>query len=280
MLTTNLAFAKIHEFETTHLKSMGGTGVAGVYMEESAFLNPASLAFFDLGDVYVQRDMLQFKNDKGDIVQKPKSTGVVMADGNPNLSGSLSYVHQEEGSIKRSRWGLTASAPLSATSSFGTSVRKTEDEDTATKKKVDYYQTVIGITHSLTPQTSLGLVAYDAFNSKADETKAIIGFQQVILNYVTIAADFGGNYKSDEISDTLLYRGGLQFRVLDDFYLRFGAFKDKSRQEKGNGYGLAWVQPKLAFEFAMKNTTQEANLAVNRTESKLREVSFAASLRF
>lgn len=262
------------------MKSMAGTGVAGVYMEESAFLNPASLAFFTLGDVYVQRDNLQFKNSKGDIVQKAKNSAVVIADGNASLSGSLSYTSQEEGSLKRSRWGLTASAPLNETSSFGTSIRKTTEKNSLTNTELGYYQTVIGVTHALTPQTSLGVVAYDAFNSNAKETKAIIGVQQVFAESITFAADFGGNYTAEDITKTLLYRGGVQLRVLEDFYIRFGAFNDKSRQEKGNGYGIAWIQPKLAFEFALKNTKQSADLALNRVESKLREVSFAASLRF
>jgi hypothetical protein len=249
-------------------------------MEEAAFLNPASLAFFTQGNVYFQRDMLKIKDKDGNIIQRPKNTGIVLADGNPTLSGSLSYVNQEEGDQKRTRWGLTASSPLSQQSAFGVSLRKSKDENLTTKTEEDYYQTVIGVTHALDTQTSLGIVAYDAFNSKAGETKAIIGAQHIFADYVTLAFDFGGNYNADEISDTLLYRGGAQVRVLNDFYLRFGAFNDKSRQEKGNGFGLAWVQPKLAFEFAMKNTKQEANLAINRNESKIKETSFGVSLRF
>lgn len=270
----------MHEFETTHAKSIAGTGVAGIYMEESAFLNPASLAFFEQGDVYVQRDMMQIKDKDGNIVQKPKNTGIVLADGNPSLSGSLSYVQQEEGNMKRSRWGLSASSPLNKQSAFGVSVRKTKDENLTSKTESDYYQTVFGVTHAIDAQTSLGIVAYDAFNSKGDETKAILGVQRVFVDYITVALDFGGDYNSDEISDTLLYRGGLQVRVLNDFYLRFGAFNDKGRQEKGNGFGLAWIQPRLAFEFAMKNTKQDADLAINRNESKIKETSFGVSLRF
>ena len=68
--------AKIHEFETTHLKSAGSTGVAGIFMEEAAFLNPASLAFFTQGSVFFQRDTLQLKNAAGDIIQKPKNTSL------------------------------------------------------------------------------------------------------------------------------------------------------------------------------------------------------------
>jgi hypothetical protein len=277
---SDLAMAKMHEFETTHAKSIAGTGVAGIYMEEAAFLNPASLAFFEQGDVYVQRDMMQIKDKDGNIIQKPKNTGVVLADGNPSLSGSLSYVQQEEGDMKRSRWGISASSPLSKESAFGVSFRKTKDENLTSKTESEYYQTVFGVTHAVDSQTSLGIVAYDAFNSKGDETKAILGVQRIFVDYITVALDFGGNYNSDEISDTLLYRGGVQVKVLNDFFLRFGAFNDKSRQEKGNGFGLAWIQPRLAFEFAMKNTKQDADLAINRNESKIRETSFGVSMRF
>lgn len=276
----NFAFAKIHEFETTHLKSRAGAGVAGIFMEESAFLNPASLAFFQSGNVYLQRNMLEFKDSDGNITHKPKATAVVLSDGNPNLSGSLSYITQEENNTRRKRWGLSTSAPLDRKSAFGVSVRKTKDENIDSGSTVDYYQTVLGVTHAIDASTSMGVVAYDAFNSKGDETKAMIGVQHIFVDYVTLALDLAANYQAEEIADTLIYRGGLQVRVLDDFYLRFGAFNDKEREEKGNGFGLAWVQPRLGLEFAIKNTKQKANLAQNRAESKLKEAAFSVSLRF
>ncbi|MBC7713311.1 MAG: hypothetical protein H7177_08230 [Rhizobacter sp.] len=279
-LTSNFAFAKIHEFETTHIKSQAGTGVSGLFMEESAFLNPASLSFFNVGDVYVQRDMIQIKDAAGNVIQKPKNTGVVLADGNQSVSGSLSYIHQEEGVLTRKRWGLSTSTLLNPKNALGVSVRKTKDENTLTGTSVDYYQTVFGLTHALDQQTSLGLVAYDAFNSKGEATKAILGVQHSFADALTIAFDFGGNYKADEISNTLLYRGSVQVKVLDDFYLRFGAFNDKELEEKGNAFGLGWISPKLAFEFALKQTKQKASIALVRNETKMREASFGLSLRF
>lgn len=281
LLTSNFAFAKLHEFETTHLKSQAGTGVSGLFMEESAFLNPAGLSFFRNANVYAQRDMVQIKDSAGNIIQKPKNTGVVMSDGNDSLSGSLSYVHQEEGVMTRKRWGLATSASLNEKSAFGVSLRKTKDEDTLAGTSLDYYQTVFGVTHAIDQQTSLGLVAYDAFNSVGDATKAILGIQHIFVDYITMSFDIGGNYKAEEISDTLLYRGSIQVKVLDDFFLRFGAFNEKELEEKGNAFGLAWISPKLAFEFALKNTTvKESVLKQRLTESKIRDVSFGASLRF
>lgn len=280
IFVSNFAFARIHDFETTHLKSMAGTGVAGILMEEAAFLNPASLAFFNTASAFAQRDILEIKDSKGNIVQKPKSTGFVVADGNAGLSGSLSYVTQAEGIYERKRWGLTTSAPLSKESAFGISIRKSEDKNTLNNSTVDYYQTVIGVTHALSEKTSLGIVAYDAFNSKGDETNAYVGVQQAVFDYITAAFDLGGDYSSDEISKSLIYRGGLQVRVLNDFFLRFGAFNNRDREEKGNGMGLSWIQPRLAFEVALKNTKQSANIQKGTSDFKTKETSFSVALRF
>jgi len=277
--TLSIAHAKIHEFETTHLKSTAGTGVGSILTEESAFLNPAPLAFFTTSTFYVQKDSAKFTENN--VAQpKPKSLGFVLADGNPSLSGSLSYVDQEEDNIKRKRWGLSMSGPVADKSAMGVSVRQTKDENMSSKAVQKYYQTVIGVTHAIDEKISMGIVAYDPFKSKAQETKALIGFQYILLTYITASVDFGADYTAEEISKTLIYKGALQVKVLDDFYLRFGGFKDKMRAENGNGFGLSWIQPRLSFEFAMKNTTRDKDLLINQSETKFKETSLAVSIRF
>ena len=203
-----------------------------------------------------------------------------MADGNPSLSGSLSYVNQEEDIFTRKRWGISLSGPLADKSAFGLSVRQSTDENTATKTSLKYYQTVLGVTHAIDEKLSLGIVAYDPFKSRGDETRAMIGLQYILMSYISGAFDFGGNYYSTDITKTLLYKGALQIKVLDDFYLRFGSFSDKSRAETGNGYGLGWVQPRLSFEFALKNTKRSKDINLNQTETNFSETSFSGSIRF
>lgn len=258
---------------------MGGTGVGGVHAEEAAFLNPASLAFFNTATVYAQKDSGKLKDNNIDQ-PRPKSLGFVLADGNPSLSGSLSYVAQEEDIYRRKRWGLSFSGPFSDKSAFGVSFRQTTDENMQLNSSKKYYQSVLGVTHSLDEKLCLGIIAYDPFKSQGHETKALIGMQYVLMTYISAAFDFGGNYNSDEISQTLLYRGALQVKVLDDFFLRFGGFNDKSRAEQGNGYGLAWIQPRLSFEVSLKNTKRAKNEGLGLSEKKLKETSFAASMRF
>ena len=67
--------------------------------------------------------------------------------------------------------------------------------------------------------------------------------------------------------------------MLNDFYLRFGVFDDKLLEEKGNGFGISWVQPKLALEFAMMNAKKLENTALSRPETKRKDISFSIALR-
>ncbi len=48
----NFAFARIHEYQTTRTKSVGGGGTGSVLLEESAFLNPASISFFQTSSIF------------------------------------------------------------------------------------------------------------------------------------------------------------------------------------------------------------------------------------
>ena len=263
LLMVGIAHAAVHEYETTHMKSMGGASVAGILAEESAFNNPAPLALFATSTVYAQTDNSALG----------KSTGFVVCDGNPQLSGSISYVHQKEDDFKRSRVGATMSVPTSNSSAAGISLRKTTDEVISSSTSINYYQTVLGVTHVVSDQLSIGLVAYDPFKSVAHETRGMIGLQYILLNYFTAAFDFGGNYNRDNISQYLIYKAAVQVTVLNDIYLRIGTFTDKEKNEKGTGMGLAWIQPRLSFMFAQKNFT-------TTTARQIKETSLAVSLRF
>jgi hypothetical protein len=258
---------------------MGGTGAGGVLAEECAFLNPAPLAFFNTASVYVQQDSAVLTSNDVDLA-KQKSIGFVMSDGNPSLSGSLSYVNQKEDTYNRKRWGLSFSGPVSERSAFGMSYRKTSDQDSLTNITKDYYQSVFGVTHVIDEKLTLGIVAYDPFKSLGHETKAIIGIQYSLMAYISAAIDFGGDYNSKAITKTLFYKAALQVKALDDFYLRFGGFSDKLRGENGNGYGIAWIQPRLSFEVSLKNTTKMKNESLGLSEQNNRETSLAASIRF
>jgi hypothetical protein len=271
----NFAHSKIHEYETTHLKSTSGSGSAAILLEESAFLNPASIVFFNSSSVYAQKDTISTSDSANTSYPKSKSMGFVMAQGDPTLGGTFSYVNQEEDNVQRKRFGVSMASPTSNLSSLGFSVRSSTDLDLTTSIKHKYYQAVFGVTHVLTENTSLGVVLYDPFKSYAKETKVIVGVQQNIVSYISGFLDAAVNYSAEEISKTLILKAALQVRVLDDIYLRAGGYNDKIRNEKGETYGLAWVSPKLAFEFALK-TNKSNSLNISKKD---KETSFSLSLR-
>jgi len=182
--------------------------------------------------------------------------------------------------FQRQRWGFSLSGPIGDRSALGFSVRKTKDQNTALLSTTNYYQTVIGVTHAVDEKASIGIVAYDPFKSKGRETKALFGFQYQLFSYITASVDFGGDYTADHISETIIAKGALQIKVLDDFYVRMGSFNDKIRKEHGSGYGLSWVQPKLSFEFGIKDFTRQEDLARAISKASLKETSLSASIRF
>ena len=277
-LSTILVFnakASIHPMETTHLKSQGGSGVASILVEETAFLNPAPIIFFNTSTVFYQHDSLSISDTNGGNYPKKKANAFVLAQGEPNFGGTLSFYDQTEDQYRRKSMAFSLAAPVGKVSSFGISVRRNQDDNQLLNTSKKYYQTVLGVSHIISENTTLGIVFYDPFKSYAKETKAILGLQQNIATYISGNFDVGANYDADELSKTLLLRGGIQVKVLDDFYLRVGGFNDKARIEKGESFGIAWIQPKLAFEFAIK-TTKNNSLSY---EIKNRETSFSISMR-
>lgn len=271
----SFAYAKIHEYQTTRTKSVAGGGIGSVLLEESAFLNPASISFFQTSSIFAQRDNFTSTDNNNSSYPKKSSMGFVLAQGDPALAGTFSYINQKEGNIERKRYGISMSSPIANASSLGFSVRDSKDVDTSTNTTTKYYQTVFGVTHIMSNNTTMGIVLYDPFKSKAHETKLLIGFQHNLFSYITGMFDVGADYNADEISKKTYLAAAVQIRVLDDFYLRAGGFNDKIRNEKGESYGIAWVQPKLAFEFAIKNTKDKSSA----TDLKNKETSFSISLR-
>jgi hypothetical protein len=237
------------------------------------------LAFFQNASVYVQKDDSTF-TEGSRAGSTPKSTAIDLADGNPNLAGSVSFSKQEEANIERQRWGLSLSGLATERSAFGVSVRSSNDKNILTNTTDKYYQTVAGISHAIDEKSSMGITLVDPFKSIAHETKILFGVQLVTLNYITLNADFGGDYNAIDVSKALIYKGSMQVKVLDDFYVRFGGFSDKIKNESGNGYGLAWVQPRLSFEFAYKNTESAADALLGTSEYRTKETSLSASIRF
>lgn len=274
----------IHPFETTRLKSTAGAGAASLLVEESTVLNPASIAFFNLSSIYVQKAGVEkLTNNQNESKEtKDDQIGVIISDSNPTLSGSFSYLNHGEGDARRKRFALSTASTIGKSSSLGAAIRRTEDRFFSQGSEINkekYTQLVFGVTHAVNESFSFGAFVTDPQRKKKTDSTYTLGMQYVYANFLTLMADAGAPF-SKKGSSEIFYKLASQFRILDDFFFRVGTFNDKFLDEKGNGLGAGWIQPKLSIEVSYKNTRSSEKIEISRSSSSIKETSFSLSYRF
>jgi hypothetical protein len=278
MFTAN---AKILNYETTRTKSTAGTGVASILMNEATITNPAPLAFYNVSSLYFEK--YSTERTYMDDVNGPKNDdfAIIASDSSKNLKGSISYVKTSSGVNEQKQFNLAFASLLGQQSSAGITYRNIRKQYTYNGEIIvkDYKQFVPGIFHAVNNKFSLGVVAVDPFRKNPNESKIIVGLQYQLLDFLTVMADGGADYENN-FSDTSMIRGAAQLRLLSDFYLRFGAFEDKGLKEKGSGFGIGWVQPRLVIDFALRNIEVAEDEILQQDKEDIKESSFSLSVRF
>ena len=282
---------RVHDYETTRLKSTAGAGVGSILLNEAAILNPAPIAFFTNSSIYLQRESFEYippagaqKAPKSDF-DRSEAQGVIVADSKGSLHGALSYQKQREGIHQRRRFSVGLASTLTENSSFGVLFRDTKDErffeGNIDGDEDEYRQLVFGNTYVFGPHFTVGAIVIDPFKKKREDTRAIVGVQYIVENILTFMFDVGTNYNSN-MAETRLFRGAFQLNFFEDLFLRGGVFEDRALDEKGSGFGVAWVGPKLVFEVSFKST-KDLGLKENRADErafKMEETSLAISYFF
>lgn len=287
----NYCYARVHEYETTRLKSTAGTGVGSVLLTESAILNPAALPFFPFSTIYLQKGSVDMtgSSDKtmsdGAYSEASDSLGVIVADGSGNLRGAASYLTQSEGKSSRKRVTAAMGKSVGKSSSMGAIFRYTKDQNyspiSLTTVEENYQQLVFGATHVIESNFSVGVVVIDPFRSYLGDTRAIVGTQYVIKDILSLMLDLGVDYSNRTLSETLLYKAAMQVNFFSDLYLRAGLFEDNNISEKGNGLGIGWIGPKLVLDFGLKySKPMTQNSTILMGDEKIRETSFALTYKF
>ena len=276
------AHSKALSFETTRLKSTGGAGVASALVNEASILNPAPMAFFKVSSIYLQKgsaDVTESRPGESFAGEQPADFAAIISDTKGDTSGSLGYLKTSSGYSKRNQFVAAIAKAAGKQSSLGVTTKFTNDEisdDGINITKKSYKQFNFGIAHALTPSFTIGLVAIDPLGEIEQERRTLIGGQYVYRDMLSVMIDLGAD-QNNNLSNMLLYRGALQLKVYNDFFLRVGTFNDKGLGEKGNGVGLGWVGPKLVFEAALKNTTINEDLAKARKGQEIKDTSFSIS---
>ena len=263
-----ITLSNTRDFQTTRLSSTAGTGVGSVLMDEATFLNPAPLAFYRIGSFYFQKTNLEASNSSDET----KGMTLVASDSKGKIAGSISYQNYETNNNEIKIISGSLSSPMGQKSAFGVTYRMTENNQINQQYPNKYKQFLIGVCHAVTKDFTVGFLVIDPTEKIPEDSKALVGFQYVYKDFITLMADLGSTWDGN-MSKNILYRGGMQFKILADFYLRFGAFQDKKKNRKGSGAGISWVSPKLTFNLA-------GNYIDTETNEELKETSFSVSYRF
>lgn len=283
---SSVCHGHIRDYQTTRLKSTGGAGAGSFLVDESLFLNPSSLGFFDIGSLYYQSNSVDYSSDSSlaPFSNDAKDKAIIASDSKGQNAGAFGYISQSRGDQERKTFAVSLARPIGEKSSFGVSYRRVIDrqyDDPTNQLAISserYNKFSIGVTHALSEYFSFGVVINDPTKAR-DNTYATIGFQYFFHDYIVVIGDMSGDY-TQNISDTAIYRGAIQVKFLNDFFLRGGGFKDNKRDESGTGVGIGWVGPKLVFELAVQNIDVKESTVLSRPKQEIKETSFSIAYKF
>lgn len=288
MFATSIEAAnQIPKFETTRMKGTAGAGVASLLMDESTYLNPASIAYFQKGSVYYQHSGIDSTQSSSSAstpseTQEFSSTSVILSDAKGLTGGSFSYNDIDYRGQSSKRFAASFARPIGKKSALGATASYTKENvfnDNDVLEEKEYKQTTFGVIHVVDESLSLGFTVHDPFKEKERETRATTGIQYVLKDMLTLMMDAGADY-NNKLSDTVVWKAAAQIRLFSDFYARFGTFNDKGIQQKGSGVGIGWMQPRLNVELALKNTDILSSEELQQTSEEIKESSFSLSYRF
>jgi hypothetical protein len=288
LLMGQSSWAQIREFQTTRLNSTAGAGVGSVLATEAAILNPASSAFFTGSTVSYHSYKTTLRNESDareaasdDFPSRNKSQGLFISEHDGSVKGGVAYTQQKENSYERTQIIGHGSAFVGTHTSLGFSYNYIDNTLPATEKNRHSvsHRLSAGTTHVVDDSTIIGLVFVDPTRTTPGEERLIAGFQYQLAEKLTFIGDVGTQYTQD-VKDKYLWRAAVQLQLFDDFFLRAGKFYDNVRENKGTGWGIGWLGPKLGVEFAQKFTEQFGENGYVYQDETVVDTSLSAVIKF
>lgn len=271
--------ARLRDQETTRLISSSGAGIGSILLNESAFLNPASIYFFQTSTFYYQKGSSRLDNSSSqrtDDFKKGENQILLLTDTSSALKGAFSYQTQSENGDDRKRFSSSASSNLGPNASFGILYRYTEDDQDQHKV---YHQGIFGISYIYDKKLTLGAILVDPFLANKEDTRLAGGIQYALAQNFLLIADVGVNY-NDDPEENRFWKAAFQAQFLKDFFLRYGQFDDGTTDLRGHSWGLSWIGPRLALEYAYRRSEAVKDGSTFYEGEELEEHSLALSLVF
>ncbi len=275
------AYNQLPDPQTTRLKSMGGTGVGSILLNESPILNPASVIFFKKSSFYYQGDTLKLderSTQRTTEYKTGKDTIVTIIDTSSPIKGGLSYQYQNQSLGKRVRYSASLARHLGKSASLGVIYNYTDEDSIALDKT--YKQFVLGGTYIPTPELSLGFTIVDPQQDNSEFFRYTLGSHYSVNDFIGLLVDVGSgdveNYESEGFINF-----AIQLQSFKRLFLRYGRFHDKMQNAKGTGVGFSWVGPRFSFDYALKITESiSKNSGTIYADEQIKESSFAVALVF
>lgn len=261
LLFIDAATASINTIhQTTRMQSSAGVGVGAVLLDEATLLNPAPMAFYQIGAIYYQQEKLSGVDDQ----TQQKSTLMIASDSKGPVGGSVSYIDNELGK----NLNVSLATPVAEKSALGITYRNHRPFNGEEKTTFD-----LGISHAITEFFTFGAVLKNPQRVDGHDTRLVVGSQFVYEEFISLMVDFGTDWKN-EIAEDLQYGGAIQFKTFSDIYLRMGTSRDKKLNTGQSGVGVSWVSPKIIVSLSASNIED-----MNKNE-KSKNSSFAVSYKF
>ena len=249
--------------QTPRLKSTGGVGVGAVLLDEATLLNPAPMAFYQIGAIFYQKNSRKRQDVSETSSSDYDSTLLIASDSKGRVGGSVSYDKREETKLVN----VSLATPVSEKSSLGVTYRKYEGLG------LEATSLDIGVSHAITEFFTLGAIVKNPQRNNNFDTRFILGTQFVYKDFIAVLFDLGSDWENT-LNEDLVYGAGLQFKTFNDFYLRIGSSKDKKLKKTHSGVGLSWVSPRILLNFAISNILEE------NSDETIKDTSFSVSYKF
>lgn len=282
------SWAQIREFQTTRLNSTAGAGIASILSTEAAILNPATSAFFSGTSISYHQYKTTLRNEADDrdlkdddFPSRNQSRGIFISDHDSAVKGGVAYIDQDENNYERSQIIGHGSAMVGDRTSMGFAYKYLYDGYPKKGKTAHSasHQLMAGTIHIVDDSTTVGFTIVDPTRTTRGEERIMAGLQFQLAEKLTLIGDLGTQYTQD-VKDKYEWRAALQLQLFDDFFIRAGKSYDNIRLNKGTGYGIGWLGPKLGVEFAQRFTEQFGDEGYVYKDETIVDTSLSAVIKF
>ena len=250
------AQSKIRDLETTRLMSTSGAGVASILVNEASFLNPAPIVFIPSSAFYYQKGSSSMTTESEDRISdfgNGSNEVYLLSDASTQLKGTFSFQKQAENRFRRKRYTSSFASNWGKRTAIGFLYRYTIDEDIILDEEKKFHQGTMGLSHIYSEKLAFGAVLVDPFLSNKGDSRLIGGIQYNLVSSLLLILDYGVDF-NDQPHKNNFTKGALQINFFQDLFLRAGRHEDQITGVKGDSWGISWIGPRLAFEYAVKSS--------------------------